>query len=227
MDRRDAYGPHEAEFNRNASAIRNKINGLQFLYGEKRKVSIRDIERQLDDLKSSLRYMENLVSSQPLDVARSLLPRQRACAADALKLQRELEHAILTEGQFPQRDDMRGANDIEVHEIDLRKNLLSGHERLIQTGNRLEGTVRVAQQTEEVGVDILLNLEQQREQLVRTHINLGGIDDNVTRSRRILRGMYRRVITNNIILVCIAIFLFVGIALVVWFKWIQHLIHKS
>lgn len=222
----DQYGLYADEFQKKSSNLRTKIKDLELLYGEKRKLGIHNVEQQLDELRSLLRTMEGQLGNQPPSIVRPMMQTQRGYVAELLKMQRDLERAILTEGTFPMRNDPGSGNDIEP-ELDLRNKLLSAHERLDQTTGRLDNTIRVAAQTEHIGIDILTDLSHQRDQLERTRNNVSGIDDNIVKSRRILRGMLRRVVTNKIILILVIILLAGGIIAVVYLKWGAGLIKKA
>ena len=55
-----------------------------------------------------------------------------------------------------------------------------------------------------------------------THIvQLKVVDDNMTRSRQIMRKMYAKVISNKILLTFIIVCEIVTLMFVVWYKWIR------
>jgi vesicle transport through interaction with t-SNAREs protein 1 len=73
----------------------------------------------------------------------------------------------------------------------------------------------------ELGVSILQDLHRQRETIVHSRDTLHGADDNISRARRTLASMSRRVMTNKVITAGIAILLIGAIALVVYYKIIK------
>lgn len=71
---------------------------------------------------------------------------------------------------------------------------------------------------QELGTGILANLASQRETIVRSRDTLHGADDNITKARKILSGMSRRILQNKIMMIGIILFLLVGIILIIYFK---------
>ena len=81
-----------------------------------------------------------------------------------------------------------------------RDRLLTAHDQLRKTGDRISEGKKQLLETEELGASILVNLKGQREQIINTRETLHGADDNIGRSRRILTSMARRAMQNKIIL---------------------------
>ena len=74
---------------------------------------------------------------------------------------------------------------------------------------------------QELGVSILQDLHRQRETIVHAHDTLHGADDNISRARRTLASMSRRVLTNKLIMIGIILLLLGAIGLVVYYKFIK------
>ncbi len=53
---------------------------------------------------------------------------------------------------------------------------------------------------------------------MRSRDTLHGADDNITKARKILSGMSRRILQNKIMMIGIILFLLVGIILIIYFK---------
>lgn len=81
-----------------------------------------------------------------------------------------------------------------------RDRLLTAHDQLRKTGDRISEGKKQLLETEELGASILVNLKGQREQIINTRETLHGADDNIGKSRRILTSMARRAMQNKIIL---------------------------
>jgi vesicle transport through interaction with t-SNAREs protein 1 len=87
-----------------------------------------------------------------------------------------------TSNQYPS-DDPYGTSD--------RTRLLAGTQSLEDSTRRLENSQRVAQETEDIGTDILRSLRVQREQIEHSREMLGGAEGHVDRSSKTLKGMVR------------------------------------
>jgi hypothetical protein len=71
---------------------------------------------------------------------------------------------------------------------------------------------------QELGASILSNLHDQRNMIEHSRNTLAGADDNITRARRILSNMTRRMVQNKVIMGGVIAFLILGIALIIWAK---------
>jgi vesicle transport through interaction with t-SNAREs protein 1 len=71
---------------------------------------------------------------------------------------------------------------------------------------------------QELGASILRNLHEQRETIVGSKNTLQGVDDNITKARKILSNMSRVMMQNKIIMGGVIAFLLLGIVLIIWAK---------
>jgi hypothetical protein len=74
---------------------------------------------------------------------------------------------------------------------------------------------------QELGVSILQDLHRQRQTISHARDSLHGADDNISRARRVLASMSRRITTNKLIMVGIILLLLVAIVIVVYYKFIK------
>jgi len=74
-------------------------------------------------------------------------------------------------------------------------------------------------------VSILQDLHGQRETLLNARDNLHGVDDNITKSRKILSTMARRAMQNKLIMAGVILLLFGSICLIFYFKFIKKDAH--
>jgi len=218
----DLFEQYEAEFLKKIGIIRERISALSNFSGERKKVAISETERLIEDAKKYYSRMEEQ-ANQRRNIPQSKL---RNYSSDLTRVQRDLEHATLLESSFQRRDDYL-YDDYQVQEIDQRRRLVDNTQKIDDGTSRLHNAHRIAIETEDIGTGALTALHGQKDQLVRTRDNLGLIDDNMTRSRRILTSMSRRIVTNKIILLCIIGVLLLAIGLVVYFKWVAGLIPKK
>ena len=71
---------------------------------------------------------------------------------------------------------------------------------------------------QELGTQILGDLHRQRETMVHARDTLHGADDNISKARKILSNMSRRMFQNKLIMGGIIAFLVAAIALIIWVK---------
>jgi vesicle transport through interaction with t-SNAREs protein 1 len=80
-----------------------------------------------------------------------------------------------------------------------RSQLLHSNAALERTSERLRDSSRIANETEQVGANIMLDLRSQREQLNNSRQTLFEADGYVDRSIQTLKSMTRRVAMNKFI----------------------------
>lgn len=72
--------------------------------------------------------------------------------------------------------------------------------------------------SQELGATILRDLHGQRETILHAKDTLHGVDDNITKARKILSNMAKVMMQNKILMGAVIAFLILGIALIIWAK---------
>jgi CHASE3 domain sensor protein len=91
--------------------------------------------------------------------------------------------------------------------------------RLLATGSEsLERSMRIVNDIENQGTDILSSLGEQRDQIRNTREKLNDVDGDLRTSRNILSRMEWREIYNKVILVVIILILIVFIIVFLYFQ---------
>jgi len=217
----DLFERYEAEFTQKMVIVRQRIDQLSNFSGERRKVVVSETQRQIDELRKLYKYMEEELIQKDRTVSKS---KMRTFASDLTRVEKDLERANLVGGSYQKQDDSY-LDDYQVKEVDQRRKLIENTGRVDESTQRLMNAHRIAIETEDIGASVVNELSSQKQTLLRTRDNLNLIDENMTRSRRILSAMSRRIITNNFILVGIILILLLAIILVSYFKWIRHFIN--
>jgi len=107
------------------------------------------------------------------------------------------------------------------HYPDPRRTVLEGTNILERTGSSIARATSVAIETEQIGNEVVGELGTQREALQRTKGRLVDTDIEITRSRKILRSMYRNVIYNKLILIGIIVIEILVLAIIIYLKFIN------
>ncbi|CCH41116.1 Vesicle soluble NSF attachment protein receptor [Wickerhamomyces ciferrii] len=100
-----------------------------------------------------------------------------------------------------------------------RSQLLQSNAALERTSQRLKDSSRIANETEQIGSNIMLDLRSQREQLTNSRNTLFEADGYVDKSIQTLKSMTRRMATNKIITYSIIAVLIILIFLVIASKF--------
>ncbi|CAA2960478.1 vesicle transport v-SNARE 12-like [Olea europaea subsp. europaea] len=150
----------------------------------------------------------------------TLLAKLREYKSDLNKLKREVKRLASPNSNDPGHEEllesgMAGANSASANQ---RERLTMSTERLNQSTDRIKESRRAALETEELGVSILEDLQQQRETLLHSHKKLYDVDDAIDKSKKILTSMSRRISRNKWIVVSIIAALILAIVIVLYFK---------
>jgi vesicle transport through interaction with t-SNAREs protein 1 len=113
-------------------------------------------------------------------------------------------------------DSAEELNDVRISS-DQKQRLLDNSEKVERTGRQLEEGYRVVIETQEIGTQVLQNLNDQRETIKRTRSRLRETDEELGRSSRLMSSMIMRSIQQKIVLfivgACFIIALSVGLYL--------------
>ncbi|KAL6942540.1 hypothetical protein ACO0QE_003718 [Hanseniaspora vineae] len=100
-----------------------------------------------------------------------------------------------------------------------RQQLLGTHQQLQNSSNKLRDATRVANETENIGSQIMMDLRSQRETLENARQTLFQADSYVDKSIKTLKVMGRRLIANKFISYAIIAILILLILLVLYSKF--------
>lgn len=198
------------EFNECISTVQRKSDQLPLLTGERRTTAIVEAT-------NALRRAEQLLQSN-----RSLFSNQHEATLSRVSFDFERAKNTQSSGyNTPGYSSFSNDDEFQAKSQEQRQKLLMGVDRLEATSDRLAHTQRLAHETEEIGINVLGELNRQGDILVRANDDLDIINDNMSRGRRIVLNMTRRVITNKIVLVVVILILIGVLGLVVWLKFIR------
>eukprot|EP00164_Ancoracysta_twista_P001094 GFYU01001430.1.p1 GENE.GFYU01001430.1~~GFYU01001430.1.p1 ORF type:complete len:234 (+),score=50.37 GFYU01001430.1:48-704(+) len=201
----------------NAARLIKDIPGLN---GDSRKSAVAQASSFIQDAEACIKQMDIEVRSLPASERYTYTGSVKEYKDKLANLKTDLRKA---QAQFDgAREELfAGRNDLSVTSVDQRTRLLDSTQRLEGTGNRIDESYRTALETEQIGASILSDLHHQRGQLEDSRNTLTGINDNISKSRKILQSMARRVVTNKIIMIVIILVLIGCIGLIIYFKWIK------
>ncbi|XP_076605353.1 vesicle transport through interaction with t-SNAREs homolog 1B [Chaetodon auriga] len=175
-------------------------------HGEERKRLVRTFDERQGEAEEVLQGMEEELRTAPSSHRNAMITKLRLYRRDLGKLQRDMKNSAPGFGSSNQ--PMGGShhsiyssqNQQSTHQQSQRALLLQGTESLNNASQSIERSQRIAVETEQIGTDIIEELGEQREQLDRTRDRLVNTGENLGRSRKILRAMARRVVTNKLLL---------------------------
>jgi len=120
-----------------------------------------------------------------------------------------------------ERRDGYGGYDVESGPLDTRGKLLVQNQRVDTTSDRLIRTQRTAEQSEQIGREVLGVLQDDREVLNRADKKVKNVNANMKEARGVMWKITMKMVTNKIILIFIILLLLASIGVVVYLKWIR------
>ncbi|SCU80301.1 LADA_0B06348g1_1 [Lachancea dasiensis] len=214
---------YEAEFKTTLQQAKALVQVAPSRPASQRNATLKEIEQQQDELLDLIDQIEIEVNNGALEASsrssfKSKLREYRKQVLNEVKLPlQELMDArnrdLLFEGAPGNGGDPSHANS------EQRQQLLSNHNVLSRTGDRLRDATRTATDTENVGSQIMMDLRAQRETLENARQTLFQADSYVDKSMRTLKTMSRRLVANKFISYAIIAVLIVLILLVLFAKF--------
>lgn len=190
------------------------------LNGEQKKQNISDIKAGIDEAEALIRKMDLEARSLQPNIKGVLLAKLREYKSDLNNNKSELKK-LVSGNMNPSARDMlleSGMADAMTVSADQRDRLMFSTERLNKSSDRIKDSRRTMLETEELGVSILQDLHSQRQSLLHAHDTLHGVDDNVSKSKKILSNMSKRMNRNKCIISTIVAVLVLVIMLTLYFK---------
>jgi vesicle transport through interaction with t-SNAREs protein 1 len=154
---------------------------------------LNEAENRAGEAEKALKQMEMEVRMMPPDQRRDMEPKVKQSRAQLVERRKALgaaksSHArqnLLGEG------DSRGRRD--------RERLLDVDDSFRRSSSQLDEAHRAALETEQIGIDVMSDLRQQRDTILRTRGNVNEIGQNVAIAKQMLIDMSRRAMANKMI----------------------------
>ncbi|KAK5857946.1 hypothetical protein PBY51_011155 [Eleginops maclovinus] len=193
--------------------------------GEERKRLVRTFDERKGEAEEVLEGMDEELRSAPSSYRNTMSTKLRMYHRDLGKLQRDMKTSDAGSssqaGAGSHPAIYSSQNQQSTHVQSQRVLLLQGTDSLSNASQSIERTLRIAAETDQVGTDIIEELGGQREQLDRARNKLVDTGENLSKSRKILRAMSRRLMTNKLLLGVIIIMELAILAAVVYLKFFR------
>uniref|UniRef100_UPI00358E3A9C vesicle transport through interaction with t-SNAREs homolog 1B isoform X3 n=1 Tax=Myxine glutinosa TaxID=7769 RepID=UPI00358E3A9C len=198
-------------------------------FTEEKKRLIRDVERSTEEANLLLQEMEEELKMAPPTYRGQTLSRLRGYHKELDAVQRATQ--LASQLGYSTRTDLLGqpepwgaaaGADRDMSSVSAqRTQILQGTEHLGRTSESLARSHRIALETENIGHDIIDELGTQHDQLDRSRGRLVDTGENLSKSRKILNSMSRRLVTNKLLLSCIIILELAILGTVVYLKFFK------
>ncbi|KAA8530397.1 hypothetical protein F0562_005106 [Nyssa sinensis] len=211
---------YERQYCEISANLSKKCTSASLLDGEQKKQKVSEIKAGLDEAESLIRKMDLEARSLQPNVKAVLLAKLREYKSDLNNLKSQVKRISSTNLNQAARDELleSGMADALTVSADQRGRLLMSTERVDKSSDRIRESRRTMLETEELGVSILQDLHQQRQSLLHANNTLHGVDDNISKSKKILTAMSRRMSRNKWIIGSVIAVLVIAIILILYFK---------
>ncbi|KAH9740192.1 Vesicle transport v-SNARE 13 [Citrus sinensis] len=216
----DVFERYERQYCEISANLSKKCTAAASLDGERKKQKVSEIQTGLDEAESLIRKMDLEARSLQPNVKAVLLAKLREYKSDLNNLKSEVKRLVSGNLNAASRDELleSGMADALTASADQRSRLMMSTERVNQSTDRIKDSRRTMLETEELGVSILQDLSSQRQSLLHAHNTLHGVDDNVSKSKKVLTAMSRRMSRNKWIIGTVVAVLVIAIILILYFK---------
>lgn len=107
-------------------------------------------------------------------------------------------------------------------EAEHRRILLEGNAALERSSQSVARSQTIAVESEQIGTEVISDLGEQRERLLRAKGRLSQTDEELNKTQKILTIMRMRVLTNKIVLIFIILLEIVILGITVYLKYFHH-----
>ncbi|GAB1607459.1 vesicle transport through interaction with t-SNAREs homolog 1B-like [Argonauta hians] len=185
-------------------------------FGEEKKSAKREVNKHFEEAAILMQEMEQESKMAPQSYRIQMMNKLRNYRGEIETLSRNFrmvsENKTFDSGKTDRESRMENSN---------RQKLFSGIESLQRTSESIARSQQVAAETDEIGTNIIEDMSRQREVLERTKGRLDETDANISKSRRIIKNIVRRVMTDKLILIAIILVEMAALGGVVYYKYFR------
>ncbi|XP_051942970.1 vesicle transport through interaction with t-SNAREs homolog 1B [Hippocampus zosterae] len=191
-------------------------------HGEEKKSLLRAFDERKEEAEEILQGMDEELRDAPPSYRNSMRTKLRIYQRDLAKLQRDVKNSAQLQSDGSHGGIYSSQNQQSTRVQSQRALLLQGTESLNNATQSIERSHRLAAESEHIGTDIIEELGGQREQLDRARDRLVNTGENLSRTRKILRSMSRRLMTNKLLLAVIILMELAILGAVVYLKFFRR-----
>ncbi|KAI9117159.1 hypothetical protein K1719_011325 [Acacia pycnantha] len=217
----EVFEGYERQYCELSANLSRKCTAASALDAEKKKQKLSEVKDGLDEADTLLRKMDLEARSMQANIKATLLAKLREYKTDVNNLKNDVKRISSTNNpNLAARDELLESGDADSLMVsnDQKGRLLMSTERLNQSTERIKASRKTMLETEELGVSILQDLHQQRQSLLHAHQTLHGVDENISKSNKVLSSMSKRMSRNKWIVGSFIIALVLAILLILYFK---------
>lgn len=213
----------EQQYSTLTAEITAKIGRISLLTPKERRDGVQSTEKLLVEVQDLLDQMELSVRELPSGPERSKYElRVKSYRSDREQLEKELKNALNRLRKETSRNDLfgpRSSMDNGGFAVeDQQVQLLSNTETLERSSRKLKDSYSLCVETEQIGNEVLGNLDLQRGTINRARDRLREAEEDLGQSSKVLSRMVQRVIQNRAVLILVLAFLLIIVGVTIYFS---------
>ncbi|XP_003382490.1 PREDICTED: vesicle transport through interaction with t-SNAREs homolog 1A-like [Amphimedon queenslandica] len=210
------FESYEGQFSTITADITARIGKIPNLIGTEKKTAIGVVQGNIDEAGELLDQMDLEIHDVPQDNRGAAKKRLTSYKHELERLKKEFRQSQVALGdETSMRKELFDREELYTSE-DHRARLLDNTERLAKTSDTLEDGYRIAKETETIGLDIIDNLQGDRDTINRIRGRLRDTDSEISKGGRVIRRIGRRIVQHKIILAVVILVILVIIGLLIF-----------
>jgi len=184
----------------------------------------------LREVKNAMKEAENILQSMDLAAlntgkANELKQHVTGYRKDLAALQKEYA-AFEETAQQKDREELLGRKkDEEIIDLDAVGKQNEVTSRISKTSERLRSVELMGSDILDTGSNVLSGLNQQREQIQNSRMQLGGINSKLGEAKSVMNEMWARAIGSAVLRYALMVILVLAIILILYFKFLYRPSH--
>lgn len=217
----DVFRACASDLKETQADLRGRLETARSYTGQQKFAELTDIKAELKEAEDTLRTMKLSAQNLPSVQQQKAMATVEKFEGQIRDLRSDIERAESSFTFASEREELfsTASRDVEVTSLDQRTRMLRANETLDRGSQHILNAQMATEDAIATGGEVLVNLHQQREQIQRGRARLRGVQDQITRAGTIMRGMYRRLMTNKLILAVVVVVLVGLIGFIVYAKW--------
>jgi len=211
----DLFTEYENDFHRLRQEIDEHLEAAKAGgSSEQQQQCVSEASRRAGRADQALRQMEMEARTLPPETRVHLDPMVKKCRSELSERQKAVDAARQAAARRALLEDGAGGKSAKD-----RERLIGSNNALNASSRQLSEAHRQSLETEELGRDVMSDLRQQREVIIRTQTNVGEIGSNTALAQRLLGSISRRATANRYLVYAVAVVMAMMLIVAIYFMW--------
>jgi len=197
----ELFDEYERDFERLCQEADEKVSedAIASLSSSDRSRQFSEAATQIKSAEKALKQMEFEARTLPTEQRSMVEPKMRRYRQQLGERKKAVEAAKETHSRAVLLGDDAEGGTVYGKSAQDRQRLMDSNDLMQKSTDRLRDARRQAAETEQIGADVMTDLRQQRETIMRTKRNVSEVGSNYGMAKQLLETMSRRAAANRAI----------------------------